>query len=126
MIYKYIITIRKHQVKDYVVESDIDAVVSYLKLKHDSLKVLNHAYEIGHKYNQLHFHAMISLCHAIRYSDNSKHNGFFIHWKRIYNECNAVKYILKDSPNRYEQEQILTINKYCHSKAPNGFINSSI
>ncbi len=123
--YKYLVTIRKHQVKDYVDQTMIDIVILHLKLKHDTLRVLDHCYEIDKTYHQLHFHGIVELCHKISYKNNSKFNCFRIHWSPIGDLCGAIRYVHKDAYNEPSQEQILTLNKYCHPMATNGFIPTS-
>ncbi len=122
MVYKYLLTIRKHQVKDYVDESMINSVMDYLKLKHDSLHVVKECYEVDKKYEQLHYHAVVEISHRVWYKDNSKFKTFRIHWSPIGNLCGAISYILKDASNKYEQEQILIKNYYCNNY---GFIDTS-
>ncbi len=115
MVYKYLLTIRKHQVLDQVSELDIDEVVDYLKLRLKSLNIVTHSYEIDSRYNQLHYHAVVEVKHRVWYKDNSKYKGFRIHWVPIGNLCGAKEYVLKEASNKYEQEQILIKNYYCNN-----------
>ncbi len=120
--YRYLVTIRKHQVKDYVDQQMLDFVILQYKLKHDTLRVYDHCYEIDSVYHQLHFHGIFGLCHPIRYKDNCSFNGFIIHWSPIGDLFGAIRYIQKQAYNVASQEQLLTLNKYCHPKATNEFI----
>lgn len=119
-MYKYLITIRKHQVKDYVDKSLIDEIKMYIKLKHDSLKIIKECYEVDKKYKQLHYHAVVEINHKVWFKDNSKYKDFRIHWSPVGSMCGAIKYVLKEASNEYEQEQILIKNYYCHNY---GFID---
>ncbi len=112
---QYLLTIRKHQVKHYITQHDLDSVVDYLKWKHDSLYVYKTAYEIEDKYKQLHMHAIVSLSHIICYRDNNKYGDYKIHWSPINSYYGAMKYITKDSFNKYEQQQILETNYFNHN-----------
>ncbi len=114
MIYKYLLTIRKHQVLDQISELDIDEVIDYLKAKLKSINIVHQCYEIDKTYNQLHYHAVVTLVHKVWYKDNSKYKGFRIHWSPIGNLCGAIQYVLKEASNKYEQEQILIKNYYCN------------
>ncbi len=109
------ITIRKHQVLDYVTQHDLDKVIGCLKWKHDSLRIMKHTYEIEDKYKQLHLHAVVYINRLLRYIDNNKFLDFKIHWSPVTSLSGAIKYITKDSKNRYEQEQILITNYYNHN-----------
>ncbi len=113
----YLLTIAKHQVLDYVHKSDLDQIMVFLKLKHDSLHVIESSYEISSLYKQLHFHAIVRLSHKIYYKKNNSLKGFRIQWKPIYNWKGAFRYVYKDSSNQYEQEQILVSNYLNHHYA---------
>ncbi len=116
----YLLTIAKHQVKDFVDQLQLDAIVNYIKLVHDSLHIITHSYELSNKYDQLHFHAIVRLSHRIIYKDNNSHKGFRLQWKPVYNWHGAHTYITKDATDKYKQEQILLENFYHHNYA---FIN---
>ncbi len=121
--YKYLLTIRKYQVLDQVSELDINEILDHLKNKHVSLHIVKQCYELDETYNQLHYHAVIEIATKIWYKDNSKHNDFRIHWSPIGSLCGAIKYVLKDASNQYEQEQILIKNYYCNHY---GFIDEKL
>lgn len=112
--YKYLLTIRKHQVKDFVDKNDLDDVVETLRTAVPSLHIGHHTYEIDNKYKQLHYHAIVSNRFRIRYKDNSKFNSFRIHWSPIGDEKGAIKYITKDAYNEYKQEYIHLFNYFNH------------
>lgn len=115
--YFYLLTIAKHQVKDYVNKSQLDKIVNSIKYKHDSLHVINYCYEISPKYNQLHFHGIVRLNHKISYKLNCSLGGFRLQWKPIYNWVGANQYITKEASDIYKQEQILEENFYHHHYA---------
>ncbi len=78
--FKYLISIHRHQVKDYVNKKDIDTIVSTLTDKLPILKIKFHTYEISPKYKQLHYHALVESSLRVRYKDNSQIDGFRIYW----------------------------------------------
>jgi len=111
----YLITIAKHQVKDYVHKSDLDNIVVRLKTKHDTLHVIDCVYEISDKYRQLHIHAIARLGHTISYKQNNSFNGYRVQWSPIYNWKGALSYLTKVVKSKYRQEQIFAENNYNHS-----------
>ncbi len=116
----YLISINKHQVKDYVTKADLDRIIIQLKWLETSLDIKDSAYELGHKYNQLHFHAIVKTKPSFRYRHLTKLDGYQIYWKKIIDNKDIVKistYIHKDSSNRFEQEEILECNYYLHNYA---------
>lgn len=112
--FKYLITIRKHRVKEYVNRHDLDDAYDSIMLKNSELKTIVFSYEIDPTYKQLHMHLVVHSNYKIYYKDNSKFNGFRIHWSPIGDERGAIKYIFKEAYNMYEQEHILIRNYYNH------------
>ncbi len=110
----YMVTIAKHQVKDYVHKSNLVKVVSHLKLKHDSLHVIKYCYELSKCYSQLHFHGIFRLSHRITYKDNNSVLGFRVQWKPVYDWQGAIDYIDKECYNQFSLDQILSTNYYRH------------
>ncbi len=117
----YFITIRKHQVKDYVDVQDITNIMNIIFAKLSSLRLGSYSYEVDNKYRQLHFHAIVYLNEYLRYRAVSSFGGFRIYWKSVYNNQRLLKYINKGFKNKYQQEQIISDNFYTHPKAPNRF-----
>lgn len=111
---EYFLTIRKHQVKDYVTKEDLDHILICLKLRLP-LKVAEVTYEMDTKYGQLHSHIILSTRKGVYYSKHSSINGFRVYWREIYSKEPTYGYIHKDSVNKFEQEQILITNYYRHN-----------
>ncbi len=114
---EYFLTIRKHNVKDYVSERNIKDITSELKNKL-TLEICDLVYEIDDRYNQLHSHVIVKSNRSIYYKDNTSTKGFRIYWKPIPTRRDReriVSYMHKDSCNKYEQEQIIITNYYRHN-----------
>lgn len=109
---EYMLTIAKHQVKDYVTTYDINSVIKILKERFNTLAVQTIGYELMPKYNQLHAHLLISIKEPVYYKKNSSILGFRVQWSPSDDPKGAIKYIQKDAYNKYAQEQILDVNKY--------------
>ncbi len=121
---KFFITIRKHQVKDYVDVQNLMDILSLLLNKLPTLQVGSNSFEVDKKYKQLHFHAIVYTNEYFRYKTVSSIGGFRIFWRQIYNMTKLNKYILKDNDNKqYIQDIIIQDNYYQHIMAPNRFIN---
>ncbi len=110
---EYFLTIRKHQVKDYVSEEDLQCI---LKCLGDRLQfiVIDLIYEIDSKYDQLHAHLVIETNRSVYYKNHSSINGFRIYWLPANGRKRIINYMHKDSSNKYEQEQIILSNHYRH------------
>ncbi len=121
----YLITIRKHQVKDYVDVQEIMNIIGILMTKLPSLRLGSNSFEVDNKYRQLHFHSIVYISEYLRYKTVSSFGGFRIYWKAVYNIERLLKYIKKDVKNGIcQQEEIIVDNYFTHPKAPNRFINS--
>lgn len=120
---KYFITIRKHQVKDYVDVQEIMNIIEFLMNKLPSLRLGSNSFEVDKKHRQLHFHSIVYLNEYLRYKAVSSFGGFRIFWKPVYDTNKLLKYITKDCNNKYKQEEIIFDNFYEHPLAPNRFIN---
>ncbi len=110
----YLITIAKHQVKDYVSEEDLQRVHWALKCRVTDLFIPLVAYEISPKYRQLHMHGIALTKRAVFYKENCSLKGFRIQWRRVYNLPRAIGYVFKEARNSYKQEEILIDNYYAH------------
>ncbi len=120
MVYTYIVTIRKSQVKDYVSYDDLKKRVAGLCLCLPSLNVIIQGYEAHGLYRQLHVHLLVYSPKRISYrliNGKFKGDGYIYHFKR----CNigdhediesCCKYITKNDSNMYEREQTLIENYY--------------
>ncbi len=110
--FKYLLTIRKHRVKEYVTEFDLDDVYSSVLTRNPRLITKVYSYEIDPTYRQLHMHLIVHSPYKITYKNNCKFNNFRIHWSPIGDQIGASKYITKKAYNEYEQEHILIMNYY--------------
>lgn len=117
--YTYMVTIAKHQVKDYVDKSDIDLVLKTLKERFNTLDYIVIGYELMPKYNQLHCHAVVQLMENVYFKKNNSILGFRVQWSPCKNMNGAIQYCTKDAYNKYAQQQIHDINKY--TNGPNAF-----
>lgn len=117
--YYYLVTIRKHQVKDYVNKYTLDAIHLFLKKKINDLYFINWVYELD-KYDSLHLHALARTRMKVRYKDNSKVVDFRIHWRQITPHLNDIKkvqnYLRKQAHCKESQKEILTTNDCRHGK----------
>ncbi len=111
----YMITIRKCQVKDKVIESDLDQVLYHLVESNNQISYLNFiiykvADEAHGKYMQLHRHALIL------HPDKNRctfYQGFRIYWSPIdANLQRVLNYITKHASDYCEQQAIYTLNDY--------------
>ncbi len=98
----FFITIRKHQVKDYVDVQDIMNIIGYLISRLPTLRVGSNSFETDKRYKQLHFHGIITVNEYFRYKYLTSYSGFRIYWKPIYSHKGLISYITKDTPNKYK------------------------
>jgi len=112
----YFLTIRKHQVLDYVSVEDLLDILQCLK-KDLQFIVISFSYETDPKYDQLHAHLIIKTKRSVYYKKHSSINGFRLYFVPIYNSNKTLSYMNKDSTNKYEQEQIIITNYYRHHYA---------
>ncbi len=77
----YMVTIRKHQVKDHVDPIDIERVMLILLQEHE-IEVYDCAYEIDPRYHQLHLHGLCKASASFTWITSI--NGFRIYWDKIY------------------------------------------
>ncbi len=105
----YMITIRKHQVKDYVNKYMLDEVALYLEQGIQSFYIIQQVYENSGLHKQLHYHAIAKVNKNFRYKPFVEYNGFQIHWTRVYDYYKACAYLLKDLRCK-TQDDILTDN----------------
>ncbi len=122
-IKSYFLTIRKHQVKDYVDINDLLRIIEYLKTKFPSLAMGTNSFEVDNKYKQLHFHGIIEISEPFYYKGNTSFGGFRLYWRPLYNKNKLIKYITKDIFHPCQQDRIISNNYYLHKCAPSRFIN---
>ncbi len=119
----YLLTIEKHQVKDYVDSYDLISELAYIQVQLSRMSVLDIGLEAHGMYMQLHLHALVRIDYNFRYSSICKHNGYRFHWARLYDKVDIDRvslyfynrlggYIHKNAWDNYRQEQILDENYY--------------
>ncbi len=118
---EYFLTIRKHQVLDYVSVEDLLSILQCLANKL-YFNIIDLTYEIDHKYGQLHAHLILETNKNVYYKKHSSINGFRLYWLPAKGRKNILSYMHKDSINKYQQEQIIATNYYRHHY---GFIYTS-
>ncbi len=109
----YFLTIRKHQVKDYVRVEDLQDIVKCLSHQLE-FTLIDLAYELDPKYQQLHSHLMVQTLRTVYYKKHSSIKGFRLYWRLVVDQSPTKRYIHKNSHNKYEQEQIIITNYYRH------------
>ncbi len=110
---EYFLTVRKHQVKDYVSEYDLKEILNTLE-RRLPLIVDDVVFEIDSKYEQLHSHILLRTPKSVYYKKHSSINGFRVYWRLVVDHKPTYDYMHKDSCNKYEQEQIIISNYYRH------------
>lgn len=111
---EYFLTIRKHQVKDYVSEDDLVSILNTLERRLPII-VTDVVYEIDSKYEQLHSHIMLKTRKSVYYKQHSSINGFRVYWRKVVDLEPTYDYMHKDSNNKFDQEQIFITNYYRHN-----------
>lgn len=112
--YVYLLTIAKHQVKDFVDADMLDNIHAELKWRLTDLYMPAYAYEVSPHYRQLHLHGIALTKRAVFYKENNSLDGFRLQWKKVYNLPRALEYVYKNAHNAHVQEQILVSNYYEH------------
>ncbi len=111
--YIYLLTIRKHQVKDFVTVNELKSALANL-VSHIPMYVTNIVFEVEHTYMQLHLHCIITMDHYFNYTRYTKYHGFRLHFKKCYDLGGLKGYLLKQVSNKYIQEQLIVENYYSH------------
>ncbi len=108
------ISISKASKNKYTSVSDIWEVILWLKANGLRLDAHNWAYERHGKYRQLHFHGLARFTGLYNglthYGDNIICPYFKIIWSRVRDREGAIRYIFKNSYNRYRMLQVLAEN----------------
>lgn len=112
----YMVTIAKHQVKDYVDKSDILNVQHLMKLKISTLEFMGGGLEISPTYHQLHYHGIVRVPTrvSIYFKNNCSFDGFRVQWRKCYDTNRALDYCLKNAHNKYVEDQICYTNYFNH------------
>ncbi len=121
--YIYMVSIHKHQKKDFVSKAELDTVLTdlLLKISYTNPMVQNTVYEMTAKYSQLHLHTILLCTRDFRYYKYSKSNGFRVHFKKVYDLHGMRGYLSKQVTCIAKQDQILNENYYNHNY---GFVNT--
>ncbi len=108
--YRYMITIRKHQVKDKVLLDEIHSVLHHIQLLYPNIRFMQTVYEIDPKYEQLHCHSIVHVNTKIRFASISKFKGFRIFWRPIFDIKGARSYLTKVIKTNKQQKILLNRN----------------
>lgn len=131
MTYNYMLTISKHRKKDYVTEGELLLVLKTLKQQLNTLEVICMSFENSGLYEQLHFHAVVTLKKQVYYKKYNSLLGFRLQWSPI-TDCyekgeqvggmrGAIAYVTKQAYSKESQEAILVANVLL--KGPSVFVN---
>ncbi len=122
--YIYMVSIHKHQKKDFVCKYDLDNVLNKLlaSLASYQPQAGNIVYEMTAKYCQLHLHCILKVARDFRYYRYTKSNGFRVHFTKVYDLIGIQSYLSKQVTCHAKQDQILDENFYTHNY---GFVTSS-
>lgn len=100
----WLVTIRKHRVKEYVSEDQLAEVRNYLRTK-SGLTIRDYCNEAHGTYKQLHSHLLIETPINFRFIGCTKYKDFRIHWKIIKRTLPKVAdYIHKRCKNHSEDQ----------------------
>lgn len=112
----YLVTLRRHQVKDYVDYEHLDNIINGLDKQFFDIK--DYCLERHGKYKQLHAHLIVKVNKGFRYKRHVKAvKGYIMHFKAITTSLrNVSAYIHKHCKNHsHEQlEQTRYCNYYSH------------
>ncbi len=108
--YKYMVTIRKFQVKDKVMVDELNQVIRYIIRLYPSIKCRKTVYEVDPTYGQLHCHAIVCVNTRIKFASVSKYNNFRIYWRPIFDMKGAKSYLTKVVKSQKIQKQIINRN----------------
>ncbi len=115
--YRYMLTIAKHRVKDFVPKGDLDCVYHQLWWSIPSLRRHELSYEISSLYKQLHMHAIVSTRKPVHYKKHCSNLGFRTQWFPIHHMKDSMKkassYVNKGIESQPDLEEILLEN-YCN------------
>ncbi len=113
----YMVTVRRHQVKDFVTVCDLLNVLDHLII-HDlgwaSCSATNIVFEIDDTYHQLHLHCIFTSDRQFQYYKYTNPGAYRIHFRKVYDVIGARAYLEKQVKNEYIQDQLVHINHYNH------------
>ncbi len=114
--YIYMVTIRKHRVKDFVSVFDLNQILEWLREQLRQLMIVTTTivYEVDPVHLQLHMHCIIYGSKNFRYSRYTKYNGFRIHFVEVYNLLGIESYLRKQVTDEYRQDQLIDENYFNH------------
>ncbi len=108
--YKYMLTVRKYQVKDKVFIDELQQVIAFINRSYPSCQFMQTVYEVDPTYNQLHLHAIVYFNHKFRYSSVSRYKNFRIYWRPVFDLKGARAYLNKVVKSSKIQRHILNRN----------------
>ncbi len=79
----YIVTIRKHQVKDYVSYKELSIVMDRFRQVYPRSYIVSTGVEAHGLYRQLHAHLIVGFTQFVSYKKFNSYFGFYIHFKPI-------------------------------------------
>lgn len=115
--YIYMVTIRKHQVKDFVTVSDLTDRLTWLVTtlgRSVEFTIDTTVFEVDPKYMQLHLHCILTATSNFKYYKLTKNKGFRIHFRKVYDLTGAKGYLMKQVRNDYVQDQLIDENYFNH------------
>lgn len=91
----YLVTLARHQVKDFVDHDYLKDIIRNLDKQHFDIK--HYALERHGKYKQLHAHMLVKVNKYFKYQSYVKAvDGFIMHFRKITKSLkNVIKYIYK-------------------------------
>ncbi len=113
-ILMYMITIRKHRVKEYVSSDDLYDILRAVMMHNPHLGWMTEGLEAHGKYLQLHMHALF-ITNTPPLDKITSLFGFRIYWSEMDKDSDTSKifdYIHKYDIDSYHREQIETDNWY--------------
>ncbi len=112
----YLITICKHQVKDYVSPEELNEVIS--ALASEGIVVQYGCIERHGKYKQLHYHGVVNLPKTMRYGLYTQYDDFRIHYQWIQSHIVTKRYIFKHySPYTHTEQDTVMANYFAYHYA---------
>ncbi len=118
VMYYYLITIRKSNVKDYVSVDELLSVLGRFKELYPNADIVDKGFEAHGAYMQLHTHFIVCTSKKLYYKLFNQYEGYTVHYTPMNVDCAQVMlrtmdYIHKyDWNNKYVLEQILDCNYY--------------
>ncbi len=117
MVYRYILTISKHQKLDFVHESDLQTVYIQFCMRFPNWHNQIIGVEAHGLYRQLHMHCVGYSRRMLHFTKSSLSfgDGFYAHLERITTiDPDVYDYIQKNDGNIYQREQICAQNYANH------------